>query len=148
MVDARVLLPIGSVHVLFDYCLVKCPVRKAVDERHVETFRIEIRTEFLEAVPFEQLGRVSRGQPQSEPKFLPGGQLRPERGRKLPHVGVHRGPVVPRMDVGAVAEMEEAVVIELQSVAFLLYRPEMTGRRHDQVLFPLFISSSITITVV
>ena len=84
----------------------KRAVREAVDQRDVQPVLVEKAAERLEAVAFEQLARLARGQAKTETERCRGREPRFQRGREVSQVGEDRVPAVGGMDVGAVGEVE------------------------------------------
>ena len=68
VLDPRVVLPVGSVHVGLDGRVVERAVRKAVDQSDVQTGRLEVGVQLVEVFAGEQLARLLRGEPQAQPE--------------------------------------------------------------------------------
>jgi hypothetical protein len=113
--DARVVAPVRRVDVRLDRRAVKRAVGKAVDDRDVQAFTIEERSERPQVVAREELAGLTRRQPKPESERLGRREPRLERRGDALKIGEDRRPTVARMDVGAVGEVEEAVRVETQS---------------------------------
>ena len=104
--DARLVAPVGRVHVRLHRSSVERAVWKTVDDRDVESLVVEKRAQLRKPGALQQFLCLARGDSQTEPERRRGRESGLERRRVLFQVSENGVPALRRMDIGAVSQVE------------------------------------------